>query len=465
MYRKNLKLHFVGIGGIGMSGIAEVLLNLGYNVTGSDLRAGPVTERLESIGARICIGHTAAALEEGTDVVVYSSAVSKFNPELGKARDLGIPIIKRAEMLGELMRLKSGIAISGSHGKTTTTSLVGSVLTAAGLNPTVIVGGRLLDQQTNGVRGSGEFLVAEADESDGTFGLLRPVIAVATNIDHEHLAFFGSFGKLEEAFAEFLGAIPFYGLAVICGDDPVLSAIADKLQKRVIRYGFGPNQDIRAENIVIGDGVTTFDVLQADRRLGSIKLPILGNHMVLNALAAVAVGLELEVPFESIRRGLESFAGVSRRCELLAEFNGVKVIDDYGHHPREISATLGAVKAGHLADGSGKLRLIFQPHRYTRTKELLSDFLTCFSDADEVYITDIYAADEEPIEGVSGELLARAAVHPAAAYSSDLYQTVIDVVHSATPGDIVLVMGAGSVSSLARKALNELHQTGRVANL
>jgi UDP-N-acetylmuramate--alanine ligase len=292
------------------------------------------------------------------------------------------------------------------------------------------------------------------------------VISVATNIDNEHLAFFGSFGKLEEAFAKFLGSIPFYGVAVICGDDPVLSAIADRLQKRVIRYGIGPNLDIRAENIKIGGGITVFDVLQGVTRLGTVKLPILGTHMVLNALAAIAVGLEIEAPFEKIRKGLESFAGVARRGELLAEINGVRVIDDYGHHPREISATLSAVRAGHLYQGaSGKLRVIFQPHRYSRTKELLSDFLTCFADADELYISDIYAADEDPIAGISGDILAKTVVHSSAHYTPDLHQTVCDVVSSATPGDIVVTMGAGSISSVARKALDELHQTGRVANI
>ena len=446
-----------------MSGIAEVLLNLGYAVSGSDLRSSPVTERLESLGARICLGHKESALDPATDVVVYSSAVSALNPELKKARELGLPVIKRAEMLGELMRLKSGIAVSGSHGKTTTTSLVGAVLNSAGLHPTVIVGGRLLDKQTNGFNGTGEFLVAEADESDGTFKLLRPVIAVATNIDHEHLAFFGSFGKLEEAFADFLASIPFYGLAVICGDDPVLSGIADRLQKRVIRYGLAPNSDIQATDIIVGNGTTSFGVLAGGEPLGEIRLPILGHHMVLNALAAVAVGLEIGVSFEKIKQGLEGFAGVSRRGELLAEINGVRLVDDYGHHPREISATLGAVRAGLLSkDTDSKLKVIFQPHRYTRTKDLLADFLTCFNDADELYISDIYAADEEPIDGVSGLLLSKAAVHPASFHSADIFETIFDVVSNSQPGDVVITMGAGSVSSIARKAVDELLQLSSI---
>ncbi|MBZ0252601.1 MAG: UDP-N-acetylmuramate--L-alanine ligase, partial [Candidatus Methylomirabilis sp.] len=374
MFRKREHIHFVGIGGIGMSGIAEVLRNLGYKVTGSDLKEGFSTKRLRELGVDIRKGHAAEHVA-GADVVVTSSAVSADNPEVLAARDRGVPVIPRAEMLAELMRMKYAAAISGSHGKTTTTSLVQAVLSAAGLDPTAIIGGRLNALGTNAKLGAGEYMVAEADESDGSFLLLSPVIAVVTNIDPEHLDHYGDFERAKDAYVQFMNRVPFYGCAIVCLDHPVVQEVLPRIKRRAVTYGFAGQADYVARAVKLGPGVSSFEVEHKGERLGTATVKLPGAHNVLNALATIAVAREFEVPFRRIQSALAEFEGVHRRFELKAETGDIMVVDDYAHHPEEIKATLASAKAG----WDRRVIAVFQPHRYTRVRDLFQDFLTAFN--------------------------------------------------------------------------------------
>jgi UDP-N-acetylmuramate--alanine ligase len=444
MFRGIRHIHFVGIGGSGMSGIAEVLLNLGYTVTGSDLKRSAVTDRLESLGARVAEGHHAAHVA-GADVVVTSTAARADNPEVLEARRVGIPVIPRAEMLAELMRLKYGIAVAGSHGKTTTTSMVAMVLDRGGLDPTVVVGGRLAVLGSGARLGRGDFMVAEADESDRSFLRLTPTVAVVTNIDREHLDTYKDLADVQEAFVGFVNKVPFYGAAVLCLDDAPVQDILPRVERRVVTYGLSPQAQVSARDVQMRPGGSSYTATAGGRALGTINVPVPGAHNVLNSLAAVAVGLDLELPFDKIRAGLEAFTGVDRRFQVRGEAGGVLVVDDYGHHPTEIRATLATLRQ--LA-GSRRTVVLFQPHRYTRTQHLWDEFSRAFHQADVVLLADIYPASEEPIAGVSSEGLAEAVArrgHRQAVYAGDLKAATEQLVREARPGDVVLTLGAGSV--------------------
>src|SRR5256712_984088 len=455
MFKRYQQIHFVGIGGAGMSGIAEILLNLGYRVTGSDTRRSDVVERLETLGAKVFIGHDALHIE-GAHVVVYSSAVSRDNIEVQVARQRSIPVIPRAEMLAELMRLKYGIAVAGTHGKTTTTSMVGAVLAEGRYDPTIIVGGRVTSLGSNARLGQGEFLVAEADESDGSFLKLAPTIAVVTTIDAEHLDHYGSLEAITEAFLTFVNKVPFYGSAVLCLDQPNIQLLLPRVEKRVITYGLESSADLVARHVQLAGMTSRFDVAQRGTRLGGCTLQIPGRHNVLNALAAIGVGLDLEIPFVTITRALAGFAGVQRRFQVRGTVDRVTVVDDYGHHPVEIRATLAAAKAGFDC----RIVTVFQPHRYTRTKHLFEEFLTAFNEADVLIVMDIYPAGEAPIAGVTAADLAegiRAHGHRNVTYLGSDRQRIVDHVCEITrPGDIVLTLGAGDVSQLGPEILQRL---------
>src|SRR5881296_2037075 len=403
MFKRYQQIHFVGIGGIGMSGIAEILLNLGYRVTGSDQKKNDAIERLAELGAKIFIGHQAANVE-GAHVVVYSSAVSRDNVEVQLARQRQIPTIPRAEMLAELMRLKYGIAVAGTHGKTTTTSMVGAVLAEGRYDPTIVVGGRVTSLGSNARLGQGEYLVAEADESDGSFLKLAPTIAVVTTVDAEHLDHYGSLDAIRDAFVAFVNRVPFYGSAVLCLDEPNIQRLIPRIEKRIITYGLESGADLVARRLHLAGMTSRFEVYQRGGLLGECTLQIPGRHNVLNALAAVGVGLDLEIPFAAIQKALAGFSGVQRRFQILGSAGGVRVVDDYGHHPAEIRATLAAAKAGF----ESRVVTVFQPHRYSRTHHLRQEFLTAFNQADVLVVLDIYAAGEKPIPGVSAEELAGA---------------------------------------------------------
>lgn len=456
MLKKIRHIHFVGIGGIGMCGIAEVLLNLGYTVSGSDLKANEFTEHLKAKGARIDIGHKAENTK-GAHVVVFSSAVTPANPELQAAASSRIPVIPRAEMLAELMRLKYGIAVAGTHGKTTTTSMVSLVLTYGGMDPTMVIGGKLRVLGVNAKLGKGEFLVAEADESDGSFLSLVPTIAVVTNVDNDHLDHYGSMAKLKDAFVQFANKVPFYGCAIVCADDPGAAGLRSKATKRVITYGIQEEADIRAEQLEMVDGRFHFTVNAFGKIAGRVQLKVAGRHNVLNALAAVAVGLELDLEFAKIAGALATFTGVTRRLETLGEIGGVQVVDDYAHHPTEIAATVSAAK-GFV---KGRLWAVFQPHRYTRTQLLLKDFSPAFRGVDHLWLMDIYPAGETPIEGVSAKLIVEAMEQegktPVQWVSSreQIVKTIRDQVKS---GDTVLIMGAGDVRKLGEALVEALRQ-------
>ncbi|MDP9263181.1 MAG: UDP-N-acetylmuramate--L-alanine ligase, partial [Acidobacteriota bacterium] len=418
MFAKIQHVHFVGIGGIGMSGIAEVLLNLGYKVSGSDLKLSPVTERLGKLGAQISEGHRAENAA-GADVVVTSSAIARDNPEVAEARRGHVPVIQRAEMLAELMRLKYGIAVAGMHGKTTTTSMIAAVLAAGGLDPTVVVGGRVDAMGSNARLGKSQYLVAEADESDRSFLKLSPILAVVTNLDREHMDCYRDMEDVERAFEQFMESVPFYGMVVVCNDDERLRALLPRLTRRAVTYGTHPDSDFcvncgpqghrtgSGEKGSEGKGsdgpLSRFSVSYRGKALGEFELHVPGAHNVLNATAAVAVGIGLDVPAEKIREALAHFRGVDRRFQTKGSAEGVTVIDDYGHHPTEIRATLQAAREC----GFERVHVVFQPHRYTRTQLLLEDFATAFADADSVFVLDVYAASEAPIPGVTGEALAR----------------------------------------------------------
>jgi UDP-N-acetylmuramate--alanine ligase len=457
MERRIKRVHFVGAGGIGMCGLAELLSGQGYEVTGSDLREGPTITRLRSLGIPVAIGHGAAHV--GTaDVVVFSSAVSPTNPELVEAERRKIPVIPRAEMLAEVMRLKDGIAVAGSHGKTTTTSLIAHILDAAGLDPTSIVGGRVLAPgraPSTTRHGGGDLVVAEADESDGSFLRLAPVIAVVTNIDPEHLDHYGSYEALKDAFAEFANRVPFWGAAVLCLDHPGVQAILPHTTRRIVTYGTTAQADLVATGLEPDGGGLRFSVSAGSERLGSARVRLPGRHNVLNALAALAVARELEVPFETASSALDTFGGIERRFEPKGNARGVRVYDDYAHHPAEIRATLAAARSVH----DGRVLVAFQPHRYTRTRDLWDDFVTAFNQADLVVVSEIYAAGEEQLPHVEAARLVEAIAahgHRNVHFVADLDDVLERLAREAAPGDLVLTLGAGSIASLGGRLVDRL---------
>lgn len=442
------KIHFVGIGGIGMSGIAEVLLNLGFKVTGSDIRKSETTERLEHLGARIFYGHREENVRD-VDVVVISSAVKGDNPEVQKAKDLFIPVIQRAEMLAELMRMKYSVAVAGSHGKTTTTSLISSILGQAGMDPTCVIGGKLNSFGSNAKLGSSKFLVAEADESDGTFLLLFPTIAVVTNIDLEHLDFYKDINEIKEAFIAFLNKVPFYGLDLICIDNTNVQSIIPFLKRRYMTYGLSKQADLRAEDIQHQGLKTTFSVIYRGKEMGDIELSLPGIHNVVNGLAACGVAIELDIPFATIKEALKHFSGIQRRLEIKLD-GPITLIDDYGHHPTEIRATLAAIRNM----WQRRIIVVFQPHRYTRTKALMDEFATSFNEADILIVTEIYPASEEKIEGITGGRLSekiRASGHKHVFFVPTSDKAAERVLEMAKSGDVVVTLGAGDIYRIDEK--------------
>ena len=471
MLGKTRRVHFIGVGGIGMSGIAELLANLGYAVSGSDAKQSSATDRLETLGVRVATGHAASNVGDA-DVVVYSSAVRPDNVEVVEARARRIPVIPRAEMLAELMRLRFGIAVAGAHGKTSTTSMIALVLERAGLDPTAVIGGRLSAFGSNARLGSGAYMVAEADESDRSFLKLSPSVAVITNIDREHMDAYGSFGDLQQAFIDFANKVPFYGAVVACADDAELCAVMPKFQRRVITYGIDEVTPAQHPMVFGGEvrlaGYGSRCVVERHERrggggpttLGELTLAVPGRHSVRNALAAVAVGLELDVPFEKIAAALAEFRGAERRFEHRGVVNDITVIDDYGHHPTEIAAVLSAAKAARPQ----RIVVAFQPHRYTRTRDLMAEFGVALAEANEVVLTDIYAASEEPIAGVTIEALA-AVVNQARPTPVHVVPKLADmaprIADLARPGDLVITLGAGSIGTLAASLVAELERRYR----
>ena len=445
-------VHFIGIGGIGMSGIAEIMIRIGYTVQGSDARASANTERLAKIGAKIFIGHDAAHVE-GASAVVYSTAVKPDNPEMVAGRERRLPLVRRAEMLAELMRLQFSVAVGGTHGKTTTTSMVAAILDAGGLDPTVVNGGIISDYGTNAKVGEGDWIVVEADESDGTFLRLRATVAVVTNIDPEHLDHYGEFDAVKKAFREFVENIPFYGFAAVCIDDPDVQAMAAQVEnRRLITYGVNPQAEVRALNVTMGPEGARYDVVitapdGAQTTLGRMTLPMAGLHNVQNSLAAIAVARELGVSERAIRTGLAKFGGVKRRFTHVGVAAGVRIIDDYGHHPVEIAAVLKAARAV----ATGRVVAVFQPHRYSRVKDLFEEFCRCFNDADTVIVADVYAAGEAPLEGVSRETIVsglRRHGHRRAIPLEN--RPLAEIIADETkPGDLVVCLGAGDITSWA----------------
>jgi len=482
MFAKIQRIHFVGIGGIGMSGIAEVLLNLGYKVSGSDLKNSPVTQRLASFGAMIFEGHRAENVSDA-EVVVTSSAISAENPEVARAHELHIPVIQRAEMLAELMRLKYGIAIAGMHGKTTTTSMVAAVLAAGGLDPTVVVGGRVDAMGSNARLGKSQYLVAEADESDRSFLKLSPILSVVTNIDREHMDCYRNMRDVKKTFVEFMDRVPFYGMIVACNDDPLLRRLLPEVQRRTVTYGTRRGSDFQvkiptlaAQNAArVGHPnfvgypnsedprpYSRFTVRYREQDLGEFTLHVPGVHNVLNATAAIAVGIGLDVSVDAVRTALDQFRGVDRRFQLRGVVAGVSVIDDYGHHPTEIKATLAAARQC----GFRKVHVIFQPHRYTRTRDLMEEFTGAFNDADSLFVLDIYAASEKPIEGVNSEALAqkiREKRVKVGRYASSTAEAIEAAAAVAEQGDMILTLGAGSVSQLGPMIVEKLKERAAAA--
>ncbi len=453
MFRKIQKLHFIGIGGIGMSGIAELLLNLGYEVSGSDRNSSPVTDRLRTLGGRIYIGHRAGNVD-GANVVVISSAVRSDNVEVVEAKRLQIPVIPRAEMLAELMRLKYGIAVAGAHGKTTTTSMIATVLVNGGFDPTAVIGGRLNAFGSNAKLGNGDFLVAEADESDGSFLKLSPAIAVVTNIDREHLDYYANLEEIQEAFIAFANKVPFYGAVVLCLDDPNIQAILPRIQRRIVTYGTSNQADLVASHIEFRDFGSACRIRYKTDPLGTLRLRIPGEHGILNSLAAVATGLELEIPFEKIAAALEQFQNADRRFQIKGKKGDILVLDDYGHHPTEIIATLGAARRA----SDRRIVAVFQPHRYTRTQALAEDFARAFYNADILLILPIYAAGEESIPGVTAEGLVERIKqfgHRDVRFVPDfagVQEILKDVLED---GDLLLTLGAGDVWKAGEEFLNK----------
>ncbi len=443
MFRKARKLHLVGIGGSGMSGIAEVLVNLGYPVSGSDLASSRATARLKKLGARIHEGHRPEHVH-GADVVVVSSAVGEDNPEIAEARRHKIPVIPRAEMLAELMRLKYGVAVAGAHGKTTTTALIAAVLSRGRLDPTVVIGGRVGSLRSGAKLGHGEVMVAEADESDGSFLKMKPTIAVVTNIDREHLDFYDDLDAIQDAFVSFLSRVPFYGAAVVCLDDDNVRAILPHLDRRLITYGLSSDAELVAANVEFSGTTSSYVAHAAGQELGRVELQLAGRYSVRNSLAAVAVGLELDISFRTIAAALKGFRGVDRRMQHRGTAFGAVVLDDYAHHPTEIAATLEAVREGFGA----RTLVVFQPHRYSRTQALLDEFGGSFFHADQVIVTDIYAAGEQPVPGLDGSVVVEALTrhgHPAASYEPRMGKIAAQLRETIRPGDVVLTLGAGDV--------------------
>jgi UDP-N-acetylmuramate--alanine ligase len=461
LFAPSQRIHFIGIGGIGMSGIAEILLTMGYSVSGSDLKRSAVTDRLLGMGARIFEGH-AASNASASDVVVTSSAVAKNNPEVLEARERKIPVIQRAEMLAELMRLKYGIAVAGMHGKTTTTSMVAAVLGGGGLDPTVVVGGRVDAMGSNARLGSSQYLVAEADESDRSFLKLSPVLAVVTNLDREHMDCYRDMEDVEAAFVEFMDRLPFYGATTACVDDALLAGVLGRVRRRVYTYGENADADFRVAVLAKdAESHSLFEVNYKGLVLGRFRLHVPGRHNVLNATAAVAVGVQLGVAPDQIAAGLESFRGVDRRFQIKGVVRGVTVVDDYGHHPTEIVATLRAARDC----GYKRVHVLFQPHRFTRTRDLMTEFAGAFADADTVEVLDIYAASEEPIEGVNAQALVKAirgveAGKVEVGYAAAAPEAVKVLVERAEAGDVILTLGAGSVSQAGAMLLEGLAGNG-----
>ena len=445
MYKRSYHIHFVGIGGIGMSGIAELLLNLGHQVSGSDIQETEITRRLETLGATISYSHQPQQVA-GADAVVVSSAIDSDNPEVAAANmDYHIPVIRRAEMLAELMRLKYAVLVAGAHGKTTTTSMVGTVMAEGGLDPTVIIGGRLNAWGTNAKLGQGDFVVAEADESDGTFLLYSPTISLVTNIDTEHLDFYKDLDEIKETFLEFINQVPFYGLNILCLEDENIQGLLPRIKKRMVTYGFSAQADFQARDLAFDGLNVSYRAFYRGQELGKVTLPIPGRHNALNSLAAVAVGHELEIPFSAICRGLQEMTGVQRRFQIKGEVNGVTVVDDYGHHPTEIKAVLKTMASSF----PGRRRFVlFQPHRYTRTQALFEDFTTAFYQSDVLIVTEIYAASEPVIPGVHAEKLTTAIQkhgHGNVRYIPDHLALVPSLVEEVREGDVVLTLGAGNI--------------------
>jgi len=455
MLHKKHKIHFVGIGGIGMSGIAEVLLNSGYVVTGSDLQESDATRRLRALGASVFVGHQEANLAGNPSVVVISTAVKYSNPEVLEARRRHIPVVPRAEMLAELMRMKYGVAVAGSHGKTTTTSMIAAVLSTAGLDPTMVIGGRVHMLGTNAKTGQGEFLVAEADESDGSFLLLSPTIAVVSNIDKEHMDFHQTMERLNESFLTFINKIPFYGLAVLCIDDANVHGLMSKVRKRFATYGLSAEADFSAQELKMSSSGVEFTALHQGQSLGRLRLHLPGRHSATNAMAAVAVAFELEIPFKQVTDALGAFTGIHRRFEIKGEPNGILVIDDYGHHPTEIRATIGAIRDS----WKRPLTVVFQPHRFTRTRDLFDEFLTAFEGADRLVLTEIYPAGEDPIPGATGEALYQAIKrkgHLDVQFVPDKSDIVAQLVDDLKTGDMALTLGAGEIYKIGEALVETL---------
>jgi UDP-N-acetylmuramate--alanine ligase len=456
MFTSIKKLHFVGIGGIGMSGIAEILIDQGFTITGSDRAGNDNIDRLIALGAQISIGHQASNVDPDVDAIVYSSAIPPDNPEIVIAHQRKIPVIRRAEMLAEVMRLKYGIGIAGTHGKTTTTSMVSLVLMEGGVDPTVIVGGRLHGLAGSNARmGKGEFIVVEADEFDRSFLSITPTIAVLTTLETDHLDCYRDLEDIKSAFIQFAGKVPFYGFVVLCLDEPALQDIMPKIKKKIITYGLNSQADLQAVDISHKQNRTRFTVLQNGRELGDVELQIPGKHNVQNALAAITVGLELRVPFAQVKAGIEKFTGVFRRWEVKAEIGDIMVVDDYAHHPTEIKATLAGVKAGWRK----RVICVFQPHLYSRTRDFYDEFGRSFFNADILVVTDVYPAREEPIQGVSGELIVNAAKevgHKHVVYLPDKAKVPAFLMEMKQPGDIIITMGAGDIWRFGEEFIGKL---------
>lgn len=455
MYKGRIKhIHFIGIGGSGMSGIAEVLFNLGYKVTGSDVKASDTTGRLERLGITIFISHKPENIN-GSDVVVYSSAVKKDNPEVIFAKEKLIPVIPRAEMLAELMRMKYGIAIAGTHGKTTTTSMIATILGAQGMDPTVVIGGKLNSIGSNARLGKGEFLVAEADESDGSFLKLSPTIAVVTNIDREHMDHYKDMDEVKATYLTFINKIPFYGCAILCLDHPNIQGLIPKIARRHITYGLTAQADFSARDIETTEMKTYFDVWRRGKNMGRVMVKVPGEHNVYNALAAIAVAMELDIGFEQAKDSIANFSGVERRFHIKGVANGITIVDDYGHHPVEIKATLKAAKDG----WKQRVVAVFQPHRYSRTQDLFHEFLSAFNDADMLILTDIYAAGEEKIPGISSEILynnIKTYGHRDVVYIPDKKDIPDYLNKIAKPGDMVITLGAGDIWQVGEEIMQKM---------
>lgn len=460
MFERYRVIHFVGIGGIGMSGIAEVLHNLGYEVTGSDLRASETTARLQGLGIKVYIGHKAENIDDA-HVLVISSAVSDNNPEVIEARRRSTPVIPRAEMLAELARLKYGVLVAGAHGKTTTTSLISTIFAQVGLDPTVVIGGRLKATGSNARLGQGDFLVAEADESDGSFLKLSPTIAVVTNIDREHMDFFKNMDSLKDAFLSFVNKVPFYGASIVCMENEHLRELLPSVHRRYVTYGLTSEAQLYAENIKKGFMSVSFEVVYKGKNIGVFELPVSGIHNVLNSLAAIGVTLVLKLDLLLTKEALKGFSGIQRRLELKGEAGGIKIYDDYGHHPTEIKATLKAVKEGLQISGQEGRRLLvlFQPHRYTRTRDLIEDFAVSFDDADLLVVIDLYPAGESPIEGINSETMVqriKISGHKNVVYKRHKEDAENHIITHMRKGDIILTLGAGNVWKIGEEILNKI---------